>query len=115
MNIIEIKIGDCVWGNTAININDFVSQSKNSYWCYLTNYDIHFKIAKNTQEGEELTNLLKNKALTNKDWEIILFRFCLPFLTEKQFLDLLEDRYERGLNQGAENVREGMKRLLDID
>lgn len=96
---------------------DFISEARDSYWVHLDEYKIDLKVGKKTELGGEITQLLSIKADRFEQDNALkraVLKHVIPILSPEQFVSILQHEREDGFKQGQENIREGLKTLLQI-
>jgi hypothetical protein len=117
MKTIEIDIGKCMWGCTAVVLRragDFISYNNNSYWIDLKDYNIWLRIAKYTKEGETLAKAIEAE-ITDERLINTCLAFCLPHLQADDFLDIIETTRKTAYREGQEKLQTQMRNLLGME
>lgn len=102
------------WLNTAFvnqQYREYISSNQVSFWCYLPDYGIEVKIAKQTPEGQRILKAIKDKVPPHY-MESILLSIVFPALSVTQLRDILADQYDRGFKAGKNAIRETFACLM---
>lgn len=90
-----------------------ISENKDEYCVKCENFNTKLYIAKDTEEGKKITNVLDNKALSYTI-EKIAMKISLPHLTVKDILQLLSDEYDKAFKAGKREAICNVRKALEL-